>query len=118
MKNFISIFLLSFLATHLQAQIFVDGVQLDSTNSGAYLEFSKRGFTSSVFIEVDYGQVKKVSGRHDNLGLTDKNGEAIKFEGMVEALNYFDKNGWELVSTWYQEEFKINKYILHRKKTH
>jgi len=61
MKKLLTFILLAFICNNLKAQIYVEGVQLDSTNTGAYLIISRGGLGAPFIIDVDYGQSNKSS---------------------------------------------------------
>ncbi len=50
------------------------------------------GFVHNGYVAVDYGQAVKILG---NRRLTDKEGRDMKFNSVVDALNYMSKTGWE-----------------------
>lgn len=50
------------------------------------------GFVHNRNVSVDYGQSLKLLG---NRRLTDKEGNDLKFNSVVDALNYMSKLGWE-----------------------
>lgn len=49
-------------------------------------------------IDIDFGQKRSVWGNHS---LVDENGKTIKFNSMVDAMNFMSEKGWELVSTYH-----------------
>lgn len=61
MKKLLTFILLAFICTNLKAQIYVEAVQLDNTNTGAYLIISRGGLGAPFIIDVDYGQSNKSS---------------------------------------------------------
>ena len=50
------------------------------------------GFVHNGYVAVDYGQPLKVLGKRR---LTDKEGVDLKFNSVVDALNYMSRMGWE-----------------------
>ena len=48
-------------------------------------------------VEVDFGQATEISIRNKGL-LRDDNGETIIFNSPIDAVNYLNSKGWELVS--------------------
>ncbi len=99
MKKTILLFVLSAHALLAQAQIFVEGVQLTPDNTGQYIEldpiFKGNGECALV---VDYGQANP---RQDFV--TDANKKRFDFRSLVDGLNYFYANGWELAIATTQE---------------
>jgi hypothetical protein len=79
----------SFLST---AQVFVEGVKLDPSNTGQYIEldpsFRDDGRCA---IQVDYGQ----SNPKEDF-VTDDNGKRYDFRSLIDGLNFFYEEGWEL----------------------
>lgn len=74
------------------AQIFVEGVKLEPSNTGHYLEldplFREDGRTA---FQVDYGQSNP---KQDYV--TDVNGKRFDFRSLVDGLNFFYEEGWEV----------------------
>lgn len=52
-------------------------------------------FSSKVTVTVDFGQETSFWLGASNQYLVDDNGKAIKFNSMVDAMNYMGKRGWE-----------------------
>jgi hypothetical protein len=79
----------SFLAS---AQLFVDGVKLEPGNTGQYLEldpaFREDGRCA---FQVDYGQ----SNPKEDF-VTDAYGKRYDFRSLVDGLNFFYAEGWEV----------------------
>lgn len=92
------------------AQIFVEGVRLTPENTGQYVEldpkFKMDGACSFI---VDYGQAKP---RIDYV--TDVNGKRFDFRSLVDGLNYFYTNGWEVESVAVLEE-SGRRFLLKRR---
>ena len=59
-------------------------------------------FSSKVNIDFDFGQMSNFW--NTNKDLVDENGKSIKFNSMVDALNYFGARGWELVDRYYEQK--------------
>lgn len=99
MKKAILLFALCAQALLVQAQIFVEGVQLTPENTGQYIEldpiFKANGECA---LAVDYGQANP---RQDYV--TDANKKRFDFRSLVDGLNYFFANGWELAIVSTQE---------------
>jgi hypothetical protein len=99
---------LSSLLAH--AQIYVEGVLLTPENTGYYLEIDPlfRG-QKNVAFEVDYGQ----SGSNRDF-VTDINKNRFFFNSLVDGLNYFYANGWEVDQIAVLEDIG-RKFILKRR---
>ncbi len=99
MKKTLLLFVLSAHALLAQAQIFIEGVQLTPDNTGQYIEldpiFKSNGECA---FTVDYGQANP---RQDYV--TDANKKRFDFRSLVDGLNYFYANGWELAIATTQE---------------
>lgn len=86
--------LLAFLAQALyaSAQIYVEGVKLEPSNTGQYLEldpqFREDGRCA---FQVDYGQSNP---KQDFV--TDVNGKRFDFRSLVDGLNFFYEEGWQI----------------------
>lgn len=52
-------------------------------------------FSNKVTVTVDFGQETSFWFGSSNQYLVDDNGKAIKFNSMVDAMNYMGKRGWE-----------------------
>ena len=70
--------------------------QLDNSSTKTTYRFCEiiiqDGFVHNSYVAVDYGQPLKVLGKRR---LTDKEGVDLKFNSVVDALNYMSKMGWE-----------------------
>ena len=53
---------------------------------------------TKVTVEIDFGQARKFFER--NKRLMDKNGKPIKFNSMVDAMNYMGRMGWEFTQAY------------------
>lgn len=52
--------------------------------------------SNKVTIEIDFGQVNKYWSREDTQ-VKDSNGKLVVFNSMIDALNFFSKNGYEFI---------------------
>lgn len=70
---------------------------------------------TKVTVEIDFGQARKVFER--NQRLLDEKGKPIKFNSMIDAMNYMGRMGWEFVQAYVATEGKSNVYhwILKKK---
>lgn len=91
------------------AQVYVEGVKLDPTNTGNYLEIDPTYRTDgSCAFRVDYGQSEP---RKDFV--SDVNGKKVDFRSLVDGLNFFYSNGWEVVTTSVVETNR--RFLLQRR---
>jgi hypothetical protein len=58
-------------------------------------------------IQIDYGQVAKLK----NLKVLDENGNPLQFNSMIDALNYMDEIGYEVVNS----NDKTSSFLLRKK---
>jgi hypothetical protein len=91
------------------AQIYVEGVRLDPTNTGNYIEIdpSFRADGSCAF-RTDYGQ----SGPRKDF-VSDVNGKKLDFRSLADGLNFFHSNGWEVLSVSVVETNR--RFLLQRR---
>src|SRR5215210_3615700 len=85
-----------FIAFLLMA--FISNAQ-DTTKVEQYCEVvaTPRLLSNRVTIDIDYGEVKSIW--KDNR-MRDERGKLIKFNTLVDALNYMGTNGWKLVNAF------------------
>lgn len=107
---FLSLFLLNSLAAY--AQLYVDGVKLDLTNSGAYLEAIIVRRSDRYYVNIDYGQKAKRDDFNEEC-LTDANNRRYEFKSNVDALNYMFENGWDVQTVYVYND--IRRYLLRRR---
>lgn len=85
---------LAFLTQTLlaSAQIFVEGVKIEPNNTGQYIELDPmyREDGRCTF-RVDYGQ----SNPKEDF-VTDQNGRRFDFRSLIDGLNFFYEEGWEV----------------------
>ncbi len=65
------------------------------------------GFTPKVKISIDYGQEMKFGS--DNR-LVDESGQVIKFNSMIDALNYMGSKGWDFEQAYAITMGNVNVY--------
>ncbi|MCE1156119.1 MAG: hypothetical protein LWW91_08370 [Bacteroidales bacterium] len=72
---------------------------------------------SKVTVDIDFGQKTKI---FSDTRLKDKDGKPIKFNSLIDALNYMGNDGWELVqvftSTYSADTYKYH-YLLKKEIT-
>jgi hypothetical protein len=119
MKKYLFSVLLSFIAYAASAQIYVNGkdITADTEKLGQYLEICPfQILENRVRFRVDYGQVAcNTPFTWDRCVLTDANGTQKRFDSVVEGLNFFYQNGWEVWQTYIVDE-DSRVYLLRRVK--
>jgi hypothetical protein len=93
MKKSILLFGFLVFALNLKAQIYVEGKLLDEIYQGKYLAIEERGMFGSngITVVVDFGQ-RQVPLEWDEV--TDEKGKLLRFNSIVDVLNFFEENGW------------------------
>lgn len=105
------LFTLAFAGTSLlaSAQIYVEGVKLEPSNTGQYLEidpmFREDGRCA---FQVDYGQANP---KEDYL--SDQHGRRFDFRSLVDGLNYFYEEGWQVDQVSVMDRGR--RYLLKRR---
>ena len=116
MKKYMIATILSLAFLSMHAQLFVEGVELTPENAGKYmvLQVGRGVGSSQIRVIVDYGQAKRLNERQV---LTDSKGETSYFNNMVNALNFFDENGWEVAQVYVVGDplAQTTNYLLKRK---
>jgi len=91
-------------------QVTVDGVNINKLSiTYCQLEAARKVSLKSYTVTIDYGQShvplkpQKIAG---------PDGELMDFNSMVDALNFMDDNGWELIST--HSNTPVHYYLLKR----
>ena len=72
-------------------------------------------FSSKINVDIDFGQ--QTDFWESDKGLVNEYGDAIKFNSMLDALNYMGERGWVLVEEYYnqphdKDESPKHYYIL------
>jgi len=76
---------------------------LDSLNTKAsYCEIvgTQGLFSKKLTINIDYGQETGTFWNPKDTRLKDENGNAIKFNSMIDVLNLMQKEGWDFVNAY------------------
>lgn len=97
----------------VQAQIIIDDVDISEMDI-KYVEIVavSKFMSNKITVRVDYGQ-DALTGQK----MKDRDGKALVFASVVNALNFMDKNGWEFISNYVVTEANQNVYhYLFRKK--
>ena len=114
MKAHFIIVLTALLSFGVQAQVEVDGTSINDLDIQALELIGKnQTFGLRINVWVDYGQ--EPSFRLQSIRDTD--GKQQKFNSIVDALNFMDKNGWEYVHNYVigSGDTLENRYLLRRK---
>ena len=85
------------------SQVTKKDIKIDSLSISkkyVYCEIVQVGSISSTKLEIqiDYGQ--NVKAWFNDRRLVDENGKSIKFNSMIDALNYMGEIGWEFVQAY------------------
>lgn len=66
-----------------------------------YIQIVGRGNLTGtkVSVDVDFGQQNKVFSS-DDTRIVDESGSLVKFNSMIDALNFFNRNGYEYVDAY------------------
>ena len=101
MKKLVFILLLMFSALSMHSQT-TDSVKIQEPVKYEYCEIvgSKALLSSKIIIEIDFGQKVSLFDQYEKRVLKDDNGEPIKFNSMIDALNYMGTKGWEFVQAY------------------
>lgn len=101
--------LLAMGGTYANAQIYVEGVRLTPDNTGEYIELDPLFRTDGrCTFAVDYGQSEP---KRDYV--TDEQGKTYDFRSLVDGLNIFYKEGWEVAHITVVESGR--RYLMKRR---
>lgn len=105
------------LAFAASAQVVVDDFDINESDAKyvQLLGLSKfLTMTGKVTVYIDYGQ-EKVFGKDQRI--VGPHGKAQVFNGMIDALNFMEENGWEYVSNYIisTQQQQVYYYLLRRK---
>ena len=78
---------------------------------------TSRFMSNKVTIEIDFGQKNKYWSAKDTK-VKDENGKLMKFNSMIDALNFFSKNGYEFVTAYAfsVDNQNVYHYLMKKKK--
>lgn len=77
-----------------------------------------RALSDKVNVKIDFGQDTKFFGSSKSLKILDKEGKKIKFNSMIDALNFMSKNGYEFVQAYaVNEEYQEIHYLMRKKES-
>ena len=114
MKKLLLLFILSSL-NQLNAQT-VNGIPISEIDV-EYIQIKGISNPNSykINILIDFGQEMKY---YTNGNITDDKGKKVKFNSMIEALNFMNKSGYDFVQAYgiFSASKNIDYYIMKRKK--
>jgi hypothetical protein len=95
MKKLLFVFLFIFGAT-ASAQVVVDGVNINNLEEVAMIRMiaQERFLSNKVTIFIDYGQSVQGGSRQRMEVISPNDGDRIKFNSVMHAVNYLISNGW------------------------
>ena len=78
---------------------------------------TSRFMSNKVTIEIDFGQQNKYWSAKDTK-VKDENGKLMKFNSIIDALNFFSKNGYEFVTAYAfaVDNQNVYHYLMKKKK--
>lgn len=100
MKKITLTILLAVLIASAKAQIMVDETDINKLSGVKYCEILAYDiglFKKKIVINVDYGQKAKFG---EDMSIKDSNGKTYIFNSVIDALNFFEGNGWVFVSNY------------------
>ncbi len=114
MKRVLLAMMLSLFAFAGNTQVIVEEVNINELDI-KYVELVGRGkaFSLKMKIIVDYGQEFSFKSQ----AIRSADGTKAEFNSMIDALNFMDANGWELISNYVvRTDTEVTvRYILHKK---
>lgn len=109
----------SLLASFAQAQVIVDGVDINQLKEGTIcsIEISEPAPLNPLTLRLDYGQKSRWADR--KMAIEDPGtGKAIRFNSSMEVVNFMIDQGWEYLQAVYQSPKTAYEYrFFFRKKT-
>lgn len=84
--------------TFVQAQVIVDGVDINNIEGLKVCQMNVLGklFSNKVTITINYGQAVKFASRKGT-EVRNRKGELQVFNSTIEALNFMENNDWEMI---------------------
>lgn len=112
----ITFLILILISQTCYGQIFVDATDINKLESGTHILVEAGYYTGAKLrVSVDYGQ--EIEGRNIKQVTVDEGSGKKVFKTPADALNFFLRNGWELVDfSVTQAESRIYTYILKKGK--
>ncbi len=120
MKKLLLTFAISlvFSITSYAQSINVGGVDINQIEGLQYIKIStfEKGFSSKIYIEVDYGQQVCVGGLGSRF--EDEDGKDMIFNSTIHVCNLFSELGWQYIDSdfYFMEHttIRINTFIFKR----
>jgi hypothetical protein len=100
MKKLLFAFILAIAATTTaSAQVVVNGVNINNLEEVSMIRMiaQERFLSSKVTIFIDYGQSVRGGSRRTMEVINPQDGERIRFNSVMHAVNYLIDNGWRYV---------------------
>lgn len=66
----------------------------------AELVADQQVFSNKIKVDIDFGQATSWPSSGDQTKLVDSNGKDIKFNSIIEAMNYMSERGWQFVQAY------------------
>lgn len=113
--KWVAVILMSVLSLSLQAQVFVDSVDINELSDVHLIKVECR-ISSRVFgnrgveVIIDYGLSDKLKEYHDE----SKSYKDVRFKTEMGAINFLENNGWRLESVVTTESIH-SRFIMRRK---
>jgi hypothetical protein len=97
MKNLMFLMLFLLGGGLIQAQVVVNDVNINELEHVQYVELLgvQRLLSNKIVVNVDYGQPRRIFREPR---IKDGRGRNMKFNSMIDALNFMAMNGWEYVN--------------------
>ena len=102
MKKIIITSTLWLLPLLVKSQVLVEGKDINADSTLAYIEIVGADiglFKKKLVVGVDFGQKMSIWDGKDT-AIKDKEGKNIIFNTMVDALNFFSRNGWSYEASY------------------
>jgi hypothetical protein len=73
--------------------------------------------SNKVTVDIDFGQLNKIFSTKDTQ-VKDENGKLVRFNSMIDALNFFSKNGYKFVNAYAlsASDQNVYHYIMEKNK--
>jgi hypothetical protein len=93
------IVLIMIVSSTIQAQVKVEGIDINSLSDIKYVEIvgAFKFMSTKVTVYIDYGQKLKLG---TDQRIENETGKPMVFNSMVDALNFMEANGWVFVNNY------------------
>ena len=112
--KWVAVFLMSVLSLSLQAQVFVDSVDINELSDLHLIkvECSKSTiFGNGIEVTIDYGLCDKLKEYNDK----SKSFKDVRFKTEMGPINFLENNGWRLESMVTMGESLYSRFIMRRR---